>query len=460
MKCKIQRCPSEAVSVVTVPSARGAIDCAYCDVHTLGALRAGATMTDREPTESPPEPPKQPATSDPAGGIVISDVAAQATQDAEAPACSKAGDPGTPFEAPDALTVEPGEPDRTLPAPVGPAPSPTSPQVVPMPAAYPPKCQIPGCDNLARGAKVGRVCKTCQWRSHTLWGVWTPTADQIVALPDAWAQRVAARHYGPVPPPVVAHADAPPEAVNAPTAPKAGRDGPKMGDNRRVVELRAEVNRLTAALEASNARNLVTIESVGRLERERDEARAVIEQIRTDPTPDDGLADESIEACKILGIDTTQDYDYLGSLRRLLETREAAICERMTAIETRDAAIRNREDSDRMRDDAIGAHADLCTRLATMLACWDTDIAIVAAVKSLDESRIGALTRAMDLAKQLDAANARIVAPLSDEIVASSRDARACKRLLQDLRAGAEGSADGSEAQLDAVLILLGMDAP
>jgi hypothetical protein len=390
-----------------------------------------------------------------------------------------------------------------------------------MPAAYPPKCQIPGCDNLARGAKVGRVCKTCQWRSHTLWGVWTPTADQIVALPDAWAQRVAARHYGPVPPPVVAHADAPPEAVNAPTAPKAGRDGPKMGDNRRVVELRAEVNRLTAALEASNARNLVTIESVGRLERERDEARAVIEQIRTDPTPDDGLADESIEACKILGIDTTQDYDYLGSLRAIVDARDEwrndcrALRERLAATaaqldkanaqivcDLRPAPVSFADVTlDNIRR-ALGYSAAytapelLADRVAAMMAERDdfrervrvlsstvqapgihgpaTALReFLAVLGALPVGTVGATPEVQAAGKAMDAAdrdlvNAAFVSVSNDavgqidrkhglEAFASSRDARACRVMIDHLIEQAVFD-ERSTIGLRAIAILLGLD--
>lgn len=38
----------------------------------------------------------------------------------------------------------------------------------------------------------------------------------------------------------------------------------------------------------------------------------------------DGLLDESIEACRIVGIDILGDYDYLGTLRRLVRERNAA----------------------------------------------------------------------------------------------------------------------------------------
>lgn len=82
MTCRLPSCPNEAVSVVTVPSQRGPFDCAYCDRHTLAALRAGATMTDRAPDEHANTP-----TTDPAMPATPSDPAT--VQTCSAPDCSR-----------------------------------------------------------------------------------------------------------------------------------------------------------------------------------------------------------------------------------------------------------------------------------------------------------------------------------------------------------------------------------
>ena len=111
-----------------------------------------------------------------------------------------------------------------------PAPSHSSPQVATMPNVSWPVCLFPGCESHA--IKSRGLCGRDLSRARTL-GMLEVEDIDYPALGPAWAAREAERGRGS-----------------------------------------AEVARLTAALEASNARNLVTIESVGRLERERDEVRA------------------------------------------------------------------------------------------------------------------------------------------------------------------------------------------
>ena len=121
-------------------------------------------------------------------------------------------------QEPEALVPQHGTP---------PAPSHPSPQVAPMPE---PRCLFPGCESPS--VKSRGLCGRDIYRARTL-GMLEVEDIDYPALGPAWAAREAERG-----------------------------------------QLSAEVARLTAALEASNARNLVTIVSVGRLERERDEAQA------------------------------------------------------------------------------------------------------------------------------------------------------------------------------------------
>ena len=76
---------------------------------------------------------------------------------------------------------------------------------------------------------------------------------------------------------------------------------------------------------------------VERLEAERDEARNALLRRHRGKRPKyaddnyDGVLDESIKACKILGIDIGGDYDYLGTLRRVVAERDQARRERDAA---------------------------------------------------------------------------------------------------------------------------------
>ena len=130
-----------------------------------------------------------------------------------------------------------------------PAPSHPSPQVAPMPE---PRCLFPGC---TKSVKARGIC-TGHYNQATRLGVLTPDAVDLSKL-----RELGDRGRGP--------------AAAAPAEPSPARKAFTRLERERD-NARAEVARLTAALEESNARNLVTIESVGRLERERDEARAIV----------------------------------------------------------------------------------------------------------------------------------------------------------------------------------------
>ena len=124
------------------------------------------------------------------------------------------------------VAVEPVAVDPVAIPSQSPSPESTMPQ---------PRCLFPGCESAV--VKSRGLCGRDLSRARTL-GMLEVEDIDYPALGPAWVNREAARG-----------------------------------------EVNTEIARLTAALEASNARNLDTIESVVRLERERDEARAELAKV-------------------------------------------------------------------------------------------------------------------------------------------------------------------------------------
>lgn len=87
---------------------------------------------------------------------------------------------------------------------------------------------------------------------------------------------------------------------------------------------------------------------------------------RAVPDVEDNAIDESLEACRILGIDTSGDYDYLGTLRALVAELSAAKAERDEA--RRDAAhLRKPYTVARRRDEVTDWAAEAIARAPLLL---------------------------------------------------------------------------------------------
>ena len=87
---------------------------------------------------------------------------------------------------------------------------------------------------------------------------------------------------------------------------------------------------------------------------------------RAVPDVEDNAIDESLEACRILGIDTSGDYDYLGTLRALVAELSAAKAERDEA--RRDAAhLRTPYTVARRRDEVTDWAAEAIARAPLLL---------------------------------------------------------------------------------------------
>ena len=91
----------------------------------------------------------------------------------------------------------------------------------------------------------------------------------------------------------------------------------------------------------------------------------------------DGVLDESIKACEIVGIDIGGDYDYLGTLRRLVRERNTAQADRAVAVdafhrcrEERDAAVTERNELRALQAEQQRAFAE-GLRVATKTARQD-----------------------------------------------------------------------------------------